>query len=111
MFQPAFSVRGLALAGLAITTLACLPAVQAATLPTERVYVGDLDVASPKGQRQLQRRVARAIGRVCASPSTSLLASPRVRRDVRTCHSHAWQQVREQLAGAGVTQLVAFDRR
>jgi UrcA family protein len=101
MNKPRFNLHRLALGAVAATMLAA-PLTQATTLPSQRVYVGDLDLSSDRGQRQLQRRVSQAVEKVCARPSTRLMHSTPVRRSVRSCQQQAWEGVRFQLARSGV---------
>lgn len=92
---------------IAAFILGMLPTVQAAELPTIRVYVGDLALQDPRGQRELQRRVDSAIHRVCQPATPDLLSSPRARRLARQCRASAWTDVQEQLARHNVAMPTA----
>jgi UrcA family protein len=91
---------------IAACMLAMVPAVQAANLPTDRVYVGDLDLRNPQARRELQRRVSRAIERVCRPVAGSALL-PRTRRLTSECRADAWAQVQQQLDRHGVAVSIA----
>ena len=98
-------------AGLvAALMLGMVPPLQAAEPPTVRVYVGDLELASAHGQRELQRRVDAAIAQVCTPPGSAVVQRPRSRRLVRECRAQAWAGVEKQLARHGVPSLVASSR-
>lgn len=99
--------RPLRAALIAALVLGMMPAVQAANLPTERIYVGDLELQNPRGQRELQRRVDIAIDRVCRPVGSALLPSPRTRRLTRECRANAWTQVQGQLDRHGVPLPIA----
>ena len=64
---------------------------------TERVYFGDLDLASQNGERQLNRRVAATVRSVCLTDFTgSALQSAEFDR----CADGAWAGARPQIARA-----------
>ncbi len=92
------------LASAAITTLLglAIPAtLPAAELRQERVQVSDLDLATAKGQRQLQRRVTAAIERVCAPAGTVIESNVRARLALSECRREARLAVQEQLSVSG----------
>lgn len=92
---------------IAACMLGMVPALQAANLPTERVPVGDLELESSRGQREMQRRVDGAIDRVCRPTGSAALPSPRSRRLVRECRAHAWAEVHAQLRRHGIEPVAA----
>jgi UrcA family protein len=101
---------------LAACMLGFVPAVQAANPPTDRVYVGDLDLQNPRAQRELHRRVSNAIERVCQPVGSALMPGPRTRRLVQGCRADAWIEVQAQLDRHGVVlalpaQLAASAQR
>jgi UrcA family protein len=88
---------------IAALVFGMVPAVQAATTTQEvRVYVGDLRIESPIGNREMQRRVEAAIDRVCSPASSAPMPNPRLRRLIRECRASAWAGVQAQLASHGL---------
>jgi len=67
-------------------------------LRVERVAYWDLNLASQAGERILNRRVSRAVERVCDYDSVRWygLSEP----DYNYCKSGAWQRARPQITGA-----------
>ena len=70
--------RRVAIAGLLIATLlgSSAPLLSASELPKARVRVSDLDLTTPKGQHELERRLEVAIGHLCAAPAARLPPLP-----------------------------------
>jgi len=64
----------------------------------ERVSYGDLNLASRAGEQSLNRRVGRAVERVCLYDPVRWygLAEP----DYNYCKTGAWQRARPQVIGA-----------
>lgn len=98
LIASASAALGLALA--ATPALAELPEKRTATFG-----VGDLDLATPKGQKELNWRIERAVRSVCQVQSTA--ARSRVLTDdARTCiakaRSGAQAQVARLMAGEGM---------
>lgn len=91
---------------IAVIMLGMVPAAQAAKPPVDRVYVGDLDLQNPRAQRELHRRVNRAIERVCRPVGSALMPGPRTRRLTRECRAGAWAEVQQQLDRHGVAVSV-----
>lgn len=88
---------------IAALVFGTVPAAQATTTTQEvRVYVGDLRLESPIGNREMQRRVETAIDQVCSPPSSSPMPTPRQRRLIRECRASAWAGVKTQLASHGL---------
>lgn len=61
--------------------------------PTERVSYADLDLTSPAGVEVLDRRLDRAVKRVCGSPAA---ASLHTQRRIAQCVDDTWDTVRPQ---------------
>lgn len=90
--------------------LSVLPQARAADPAATRVYIGDLDLGTPRGRRVLQRRIAAAIEQVCVPHGSALLPTPRTRREVHECREQALAGVRAQLARRGVPPEAALAR-
>lgn len=75
--------------------------LSAAELRQERVQISDLNLATRQGQRQLQRRIAAAIERVCAPSGTVIESDVRSRLALSECRRHARTGVQEQLTAGG----------
>jgi len=95
-----FFAAGLTL--LAAFSLVVSPAVHAGQIPLQRVQVGDLDLATPKGQRQLDKRIDAAIHAVCVAPNRDLPRSRVVVEGIDACRAAARASVRHQLVDLGV---------
>jgi UrcA family protein len=83
------------------TLFAVTPGVAAAAEAGQSVavHVADLDLATPKGQKQLERRIDRAARAVCGmddGQTGTRLAS----QDAAACYRLALRQVRERVAAA-----------
>jgi len=87
---------------LAAFSLVATPAARAAQIPLQRVQVGDLDLATPKGVRQLDKRIEAAIHAVCVAPNRDLPRSRVVVEGIDACRAAAHASVRHQLADLGV---------
>jgi UrcA family protein len=112
MFSQANSLRRLRRTGLAAAfMLALVPQLHAAGVPTERVYVGDLELATDLGQHQMQRRVEIAIAKLCAPETSAVMPQFRLRKQVRECRALAWADVQAQLSQHGVALSLAQARR
>jgi|JI102314A1RNA_FD_contig_31_7781676_length_413_multi_2_in_0_out_0_1 UrcA family protein len=95
-----FFAAGLTL--FAAFSLVAAPAVRAAQIPLQRVQVGDLDLATPRGQRQLDKRIDAAIHAVCVAPNSGLPRSRVVVEGIDACRAAARASVRHQLADLGI---------
>lgn len=82
--------------------LVASPAVHAAQIPLQRVQVGDLDLATPKGHRTLGRRIDAAINAVCVKPNSELPRTRAVVEGIDACRAAALVSVRHQLADLGI---------
>jgi UrcA family protein len=74
----------------ALTATAPLTALASGQPLTENVHYGDLNLATPAGIEALDRRLDRAVKRVCGD------ASPRSLSDVRQvgkCRDETWQSI------------------
>jgi len=101
-------IRTLSVAAL----LSALPAVlPAATLPSERVQVSDLELATPLGQQRLEKRVNAALDRVCPGPASLTQRSRALQEQVRQCRSTALAEVQQQLRDAGLSPARRQARR
>lgn len=87
---------------LAAVSLVASPAARATEIPLQRVQVGDLDLATPKGQRALDRRIEAAIEAVCVQPNRQLPRSRVVVDGIASCQAAALASVKRQLADLGV---------
>ncbi|HMA12942.1 MAG TPA: UrcA family protein [Steroidobacteraceae bacterium] len=94
-----FTAAGLTL--LAAVSLLVSPALRAAPIPLQRVQVSDLDLATPKGQRILEKRIGAAIEAVCVHPNRDLPRSRAVVQGIDACRAAALGSVRRQLADLG----------
>lgn len=90
---------------IASTFLLCVGAVATAqspivvsadSPPTARVFIGDLNLAAPAGQRTLHRRLASAIETVCGSYAGRVDLSETMRID--DCRQVAQASANQQLA-------------
>lgn len=90
---------------------AVLPHQALAAAPVARVAVADLDLATPGGQRELDRRLHGAIEAVCVRPNAQMPSSPANRRHIETCRAAALASARLQLAHQGVMPPVRAARR
>ena len=93
-------VAGLTL--VAACSLLASPAARAAQIPLQRVQVGDLDLATPSGQRKLGRRIEAAINAVCVQPNRELPRSRVVVDGIDACRAAALVSVRHQLVDLGM---------
>jgi UrcA family protein len=94
------------LTALAAFSLVASPAARATPIPLQRVQIGDLDLATPKGQRQLDRRIVAAIHAVCVAPNRELPRSRLVVEGINACRAAARASVQHQLADLGVRPAV-----
>jgi len=79
--------------------VALIPAMaHADELPTARVRVSDLDLASAEGQRTLELRIRTAIEKVCAPPEAEPVEKLRSRVKLDKCREEARASVARQLA-------------
>lgn len=95
-----FTAAGLTL--FAALSLVAAPSAHSAQIPLERVQVGDIDLATPSGQRQLARRIDAAIRSVCERPNRGLPRTRATVRGIETCRAAALQSAQRQLAALGV---------
>lgn len=95
-----------AIAATAVTPASANPAVQA---PDGRmvatIATGDLNLATPEGQRQLDKRVDRAVRQVCRTvhPATGTRI---MNQDQRDCLANARSSAKQQVAA-----LIAAEQR
>jgi len=73
-------------------------------LPTERVRVSDLDLASAEGQRTLERRIRAAIEKVCSPPEAEPVEKLRSRLKLEKCQEEARASVARQLAAGSLAR-------
>lgn len=73
-------------------------------LPTERVRVSDLDLASSEGQRTLELRIRAAIEKVCAPPEAEPVEKLRSRVKLDKCREEARASVARQLAAGSLAR-------
>lgn len=95
---------------IAVFSLVASPPVSAAQIPLQRVQVGDLDLATPQGKRQLDKRIDAAIHAVCVAPNRELPRSRRVVEGIDSCRAAASASVRHQLADLGLRAEVRAAR-
>ena len=98
-----------AVAGLLIATMFGFSAptlLSASEFPKERVQVSDLDLATPKGQHELERRLEVAIGHLCAAPDSHLPPLPIVQERIDACRATARADAQRQLQAHGVQVLL-----
>ena len=97
------------LCGLAVTTLALAPVLAAAQTEqrTTGVRYADIDLATPEGQAELDRRIERAARDACGMNESQV--GSRVRsREARACYDQArraldrhFATIRQDAASAG----------
>jgi UrcA family protein len=80
-----------AVAGLGVAT----PSLAADALPTAEVHLGGLDLNSPMGQKELDRRIHVAALKVCRSTDQRNLTEFMLQRK---CYTKAVAQARQQVA-------------
>jgi len=90
-------IRTLSAAALFFALPAHLPA---ATPPSERVEISDLDLATPMGQQELEQRMRAAVRRVCAAAATPNTLA--IQQQVWRCRSAALADAHRQLQDAGL---------
>lgn len=95
-----FTTAGLTL--LAALSLVTSPSAHAARIPLQRVQVTDLDLATPSGQRTLERRIETAINAVCVRPNRDLPRTRQVVEGVDACRAAALASARRQLTSLGI---------
>jgi UrcA family protein len=95
-----FTAAGLTL--LAALSLVTSPPAHAARIPLQRVQVADLDLATPGGQRALEKRIETAINAVCVQPNRELPRTRQVVEGVDACRSAALASARRQLTTLGI---------
>jgi len=83
------------------TLFAVTPGVALAQAGTNSITVShaDLDLATPAGQRRLERRIAFAARKICGL-DTQDTGTRLVPRDVTECYNAALGSVRERVAAA-----------
>jgi UrcA family protein len=86
------TLRRIAFALAALSATAPSWAVLAGEPRGEVVYYGDLDLAGEPGVKALDRRLDRAVARVCGSFSIRNLTAD---RDVAQCREETWGAIRE----------------
>ena len=91
MESPKYPLRAIAFAFVALATVAPAAASAADEPRTEKVYFGDLDLASPAGIETLDRRLDRAVERVCGQASVRELQK---QRQIKKCRQLTWNSVR-----------------
>lgn len=102
--KPLTHTLTLAIAALGLVGAANSPALANPNEPmTVQVTLADLDLATPEGQRALDKRLENAVRTVCqvASPSTGTRL---MNHETRTCLVKARASVRDQLAALGADQ-------
>lgn len=106
MYKNSIRFRHLQLAGLVVAaSLVIAPGLQASEVPTARVAIADLDLATDHAQQVLARRVYAAIARVCAPATSAPLVRPAARRAMEQCRYLAFDGVQQQLVRHGLPQL------
>lgn len=95
-----FTAAGLTV--VAALSLFASPAAPAAQIPLQRVQVSDLDLATPRGQQLLTRRIDAAIDAVCVQPNRELPRSRVVLEGIDACRAAAIASVRQQLTSLGL---------
>lgn len=63
------------------------------------VYIGDLDLKSPAGQQEMEKRVTNAVNDMCAIPSPIPSYGPKMEKP---CRDEAWASARPQMDQAKV---------
>lgn len=86
------NLRPIAFALAALTATIPASAIAGAEARSETVSYGDLNLATPAGIEALDRRLDRAVERVCGSNSSRTL---QVRRDIERCEADAWQSIQD----------------
>jgi UrcA family protein len=86
------TLRRIAFALAALSATAPSWAVLASEPRGEVVYYGDLNLASDSGVEVLDRRLDRAVARVCGSFSIRNLTAD---RDVARCREETWDTIRD----------------
>jgi UrcA family protein len=102
--------RRVAVAGLLIATMLGFSAptlLSASEFPKERVRISDLDLATPKGQHEFERRLDVAIGHLCAAPDSHLPPTPIAQRNIDACRAKARDDAQRQLQAHGIQVMVA----
>ena len=66
-------------------------------LMVRTVYIGDLDLKSAKGQKEMEKRVGIAVDSICSIPTP--LPSYKGRME-KPCRDEAWSSARPQMAKA-----------
>ena len=95
----------LAAAGLAFVLVlgVTAPSVSlAATPPTEKVRIADLDLDTAKGQRAFERRLQVALDRVCERPNDNVQQTKAVQQLIDACKASARNGALQQLQTHGV---------
>jgi UrcA family protein len=98
-----------AVAGLLIATMLGFSAptlLSASEFPKERVQVSDLDLATPKGQQEFERRLEVAIGHLCAAPASRLPPLPIAQHSIDACRATARADAQRQLQAHGIQVLL-----
>lgn len=95
-----FTAAGLTL--FAAFSLVITPSAHSAQIPLQRVQVGDIDLATPSGQRQLARRIDAAISSVCVHPNRNLPRTRATVAGIEACRVAALRSAQRQLAALGV---------
>lgn len=87
------TLRRIAFALAALSATAPSWAVLASEPRGEAVYYGDLNLAGESGVKVLDRRLDRAVARVCGSFSIRNLTAD---RDVAECREQTWNAIRDE---------------
>lgn len=91
--------------GKIIAAVALTASVAANAQQSANVAVGDLDLATAKGQRVLALRVDRAARALCASEAVS--QSPQMIRTERACRADIKQQAFASVASRAAVQVAS----
>ena len=87
----------IAMTSAALLSLSFGAAAQAQSdIPSTKVSYADLDLSRASGRQVLERRVERAVARVC--PSRPLPSELRRQKTYRECRAAAWTGAQRQLA-------------
>lgn len=89
------NLPAIAFALAALTATLPFPALARGEPASEAVPYGDLNLASEAGVKALDRRLDRAVERVCGAPPVRSLAT---HRQVAECREQAWQAIQDDRA-------------
>ncbi len=89
MFIEANKARRVAILALLLVGTAAAAAPRSLGEVREQVRVSDLNLASPAGQRVVQRRIEAAVKRVCDAAVSPVESVPRSQRNFEACRRSA----------------------